>query len=58
MEVSGQFHAPAALHLGEESQVSIRLEAEWATELVWTRWWWEKFTAPRGTRTPNIHGNV
>jgi hypothetical protein len=38
MEVTGQLHAPGALSAGEETQVFIVLEAEWAPEPVWTLW--------------------
>jgi len=43
MEVSGQLHALVALLLGNESLVHIGWEAGWAPELVWARWWTEKF---------------
>jgi hypothetical protein len=36
MEVSGQFHAPAALPPGKQPPVSIGQEAGWAPEPVWT----------------------
>jgi hypothetical protein len=49
MEVSGQLHATAALLPGEENLVSIRQEAGWVPEPVWTRWWREKFPAVAGT---------
>jgi hypothetical protein len=54
MEVSRQFHAPAALlHPGKEPLVPIRLEAGWAPEQIRTIWWREKFLAPAGTRIPD-----
>jgi hypothetical protein len=46
MEVSGQFHAPAALPPGKKPLVSIVKEAGWAPEPVWTRWLGEKLRAP------------
>jgi len=46
MEVSGQLHAPAALHPRKEPLVSIGWELGRALEPVWTRWWREKFPAP------------
>jgi hypothetical protein len=36
MEVSGQLHAPAALHSEKETPVPIGQEAGWAPEPVWT----------------------
>jgi hypothetical protein len=38
MEVSGQFHAPAALPPGKEPLVPTGEEAGWAPEPFWTRW--------------------
>jgi hypothetical protein len=38
MEVSGQFHAAAALPLGKKAPVSIGQEAWWESELVCTLW--------------------
>jgi hypothetical protein len=38
MKVNSQLHALDALTLGKDLSVSIRLEAEWATELVWMMW--------------------
>jgi hypothetical protein len=35
VEVSGQLHTLAALHLGRQPLVPIGSEAEWAPELVW-----------------------
>jgi hypothetical protein len=35
MKVNCQPHALDALTLGKDLSVSIRLEAEWATQLVW-----------------------
>jgi hypothetical protein len=52
MQVSGHFHASAALNPGKKPLVPIGLEDGWAPGPVWTRWWREKFSAPRGTRTP------
>jgi hypothetical protein len=46
MEVSGQLRPP-----GKEPLVPNRQETGWAPDLVWTRWWREKFSAPAGTRT-------
>jgi hypothetical protein len=37
-EVSGQLHAPAALHPGKEPPVPIGQEAGWVPEPVWTTW--------------------
>jgi len=34
MEVSGQYHTPAAFSLGQ-TPVPIEKEAQWAPELVW-----------------------
>jgi len=51
MEVSGQFHARAALPPEKEPLVPTGQEAGWAPEPVWTRWLREKFPAPAGTRT-------
>jgi hypothetical protein len=51
MEVSGQFHAPAALPQGKEPLVSIGKEAGWAPEPVWMQWWRVKFPVPAGTPT-------
>jgi hypothetical protein len=51
MDVSGQLHAPAALPPGKEPLVPTELEAGWAPEPFWTRWWREKFSAPAGNRT-------
>jgi hypothetical protein len=51
MEVNGQLHAPAALHPGKQPLVTTELEAGWAPEQVWTRWWREKFPAAAETRT-------
>jgi hypothetical protein len=45
MEVSGQFHAPAALSLGKESPVPIGSESGRRGE--------EKNLDPVGTQTPN-----
>jgi hypothetical protein len=45
MEVSGHFHAPAALPLGKEPPVRIGLEVGWVPEPVWTRCRRVKFTA-------------
>jgi hypothetical protein len=36
MEVSGEFHSPAALHQGKQPQVPIGYEAGWAPEPVFT----------------------
>jgi hypothetical protein len=38
MEVSGQLHAPAALHPGAEPPVLIRQVAGWVPKPVWTLW--------------------
>jgi hypothetical protein len=38
MEVSGQIHAPTALHPGIYPPVPIRQEAGWAQQPVWTLW--------------------
>jgi hypothetical protein len=46
MEVSGQFHDPAALPPRKEPLVPIGYEARWAPELFWTGWLREKFPAP------------
>jgi hypothetical protein len=48
MKVSGQLHAPAALH--RERAASIHWTGGWVegAEPVWTRWWTEKFPAPAG----------
>jgi hypothetical protein len=43
MEVSGQLHAPAALHLGRELPFPVVEETWWAPEPVWTLWSREKF---------------
>jgi hypothetical protein len=51
MEVSGQFHAPAALPPGKESPVPVGQESGWEPVSFWTRWWREKFLAPLGNRT-------
>jgi len=55
MEVSGQIHVhdPAALPPGKGHLVPNGLEAGWAPEPVWTRWWRDIFPAPAGTRTPD-----
>jgi hypothetical protein len=45
MEVSGQFHARAAL-----PPVPIGQDAGWAPEPVWTLWRREKSLAPAGNR--------
>jgi len=37
MEVSGQLHAPAALHPGKEPLVPTEKMATWAPEPMWTR---------------------
>jgi hypothetical protein len=51
MEMSGQFHAPAALPPGKEPRIHVGYEAGWVPEPFWTRWWREKFPAPAGNRT-------
>jgi hypothetical protein len=38
IELSGQFHAPAALYPGKERLVPSGWETGWAPEPVWTRW--------------------
>jgi hypothetical protein len=51
MEVSCQFHAPAALPPGKEPPVPIGYEAGWAPEPVWMLWRRENFwTAGNRTR--------
>jgi hypothetical protein len=52
MEVSSQLHAPVALPTEKEFPVSIRQEAGWTTEPIWTRCRRGKFPAPAGNRTP------
>jgi hypothetical protein len=42
MEVSGKFHAPAALFIGKEPPVPITLKVGWPPEPVWTLWRKEK----------------
>jgi hypothetical protein len=42
MEASGKPHDPAALPPGKEPPVSIRQEAGWAPDPVWTLWLREK----------------
>jgi hypothetical protein len=42
MEVSGQFHDPAALPQGKEPPIPVGYEAGWAPEPVWTLWNTEK----------------
>jgi hypothetical protein len=42
MEVSGKFHAPAALFIGKEPPIPITLKAGWPPEPVWTLWRKEK----------------
>jgi hypothetical protein len=37
---------------GKHSLIPTGLEAGWAPEPVWTRWWGKKFPSPTGTRTP------
>jgi hypothetical protein len=39
MDVSGQFHAAAALTPGEEPTVATGLGAGWSPEPVWTQRW-------------------
>jgi hypothetical protein len=58
MGVSGQHHAPAALHLREEPPVSIGYEAGWAPEPVWTQRLEEKSSTPVGDRTPFVQSVV
>jgi len=53
MEVSGQFHDPAALPPGNEPLVSIKKEAGWAPEPVWT-WRREKFHNSVENPTPLV----
>jgi hypothetical protein len=45
MEVSGQLHTLAILHLWEESLVPIGYEVGWAAETVWMLWRREKSLA-------------
>jgi hypothetical protein len=40
MEISGNLHSLAAVHLGKEPQEPIGGEVEGATELVWL--WWRR----------------
>jgi len=49
MDVSGQFHDPAALPSKKQSLVPLGYEAGWAPEPVWTRWRREKL--PTRNRT-------
>jgi hypothetical protein len=52
MQVSGQSHAPAALHpRGEDPPVPIVQEARWAPEPVWTQRLEEKSLASAGDWT-------
>jgi hypothetical protein len=53
MEVSFQFHVPAALFPEKEPPVPIGQEAELAPEPVWTRWRSEKFPASVGMESRN-----
>lgn len=50
-EVSGQFHALAALSPGKWSPVPTRLEAEWEVDPVWTLRSRDKFVATAGNQT-------
>jgi hypothetical protein len=54
MGVSGQHHAPAALHPGERTPVPILQEAGWAPESVWTQRLEEKSSASVGDWTPFV----
>jgi len=55
MELSGQFHVPAALAPGKELPVPTGQEPGWDPEPVLTRWHREKFPAPAGNRTSAAH---
>jgi hypothetical protein len=45
---SDQLRALANSPPRKETLVPIGYEAGWASELVWTQWWREKFPAPAG----------
>jgi hypothetical protein len=57
MGVSGQRHAPAALH-PKDPPVPIGQEAGWASEPVWTLWLEEILFASAGDRTPVVQSVV
>ena len=50
MEVSGQLHVPAALHLGKIPSVFIKLESGWTQNPVWKFCRRGKFSAPTNNR--------
>jgi hypothetical protein len=50
MEVSCQFHTPAASNHGKEPTVPIGHEVGWVPEPVWALWNREKSLDPTGTR--------
>jgi hypothetical protein len=54
MEVSGQYHAPAALTPGKEPLVPIGQRAGYAPEPVWTLWNTEKSLPLATHRTPVV----
>jgi hypothetical protein len=54
MEVSGQFHEPAALSPRKGPSVLIGSEAGWSPDPVWSRWRREKYSAPAGKGAPIV----
>jgi hypothetical protein len=54
MELSGQLHAPAAIHPGKYPMVLNGWEAVWAPETVWTLWKREKCLTPDRNRPPAV----
>jgi hypothetical protein len=58
MEVSGQLHAPAALHPGKEPSLSIRSEAGWTPEPVWMLGSREIILGPVKNQTPAVQAEV
>jgi len=47
MRLSGQFHAPAALHPAKDPSVATELGTKWARYAVWM---WQR--SPRGESNP------
>jgi hypothetical protein len=54
MEVSGQFHTPAALPPEKQHPLPTGQEAGWAPEPVWTLWKGEKLLVSVRNRTPDV----
>jgi len=44
--MSGLLHTPTSLTQGKEPSVPTAQETEWAPEVVWIQWQWEKNPCP------------